>query len=180
MQRPQGVESGGAILATILLFSRISFALPQRQLWKAPLPYSAPAFLPTGQNAKEQQQRKDLSFLSTSSSGSNNPWVLKSSPDLMTKEAQNVRNLEPQRDSALEEPWVHESGLEYRDRFTIEAARSVARFARTNQYLGSFKTRRGEMLMEYFYPLKRFRASEHNSQFYLSPSHTCPAGAKSA
>ena len=115
MQRPQGVESGGAILATILLFSRISFALPQRQLWKAPLPYSAPAFLPSGQNAKEQQQRKDLSFLSTSSSGSNNPWVLKSSPDLMTKEAQNVRNRESWRDSALEEPWVHESGLEYRD-----------------------------------------------------------------
>ena len=38
-------------------------------------------------------------------------------------------------------------GLEYRDVATIEAARSVARFAWANQYLGSFKTRQGTMMM---------------------------------
>ena len=58
------------------------------------------------------------------------------------------KNLEPWRGSGLsDDPWVHDSGLEYRDVATIEAARSVARFAHTNQYLGSFKTRRGEIMI---------------------------------
>ena len=79
--------------------------------------------------------------------------MLKSSPeyrDVTTTEAKNVKNVEPWRDSGLGEPWVHESGLEYRDVATIEAARSVARFARNNQYLGSFKTRQGEIMIRYF------------------------------
>ena len=45
-------------------------------------------------------------------------------------------------------PWLLASGLEYRDRATIEAAQSVARFARTNQYLGSFKTTQGELAIK--------------------------------
>ena len=61
-----------------------------------------------------------------------------------------MENVEPWRDSGLGEAWVHKSGLEYRDITTIEAARSVARFAQNNQYLGSFKTRQGEvMIWEY-------------------------------
>ena len=120
MQRLQRRESGRAILATsILLFSRIPFVLPQHQLWRAPFEH--------------------LSLPSSASSESNNRWVLKSSPP--TK-----RN--PWRDSGSpNDPWVHESGLEYRDVATIEAARSVARFAKTNQYLGSFKTRRGQVYL---------------------------------
>ena len=142
MQRPQRHGSGRALLATILLFSRLCFTLPQGKLWRAPLPYSAPRLLPTDQNPKDQQQRKDLSLPSISFSGANNPWVLKSTTD--------SKNVEPWRDSGLGEPWVHESGLEYRDVATIEAARSVARFARNNQYLGSFKTRQGEIMIRYF------------------------------
>ena len=57
-----------------------------------------------------------------------------------------MENVEPWRDSGLGEAWVHKSGLEYRDVATIEAARSVARFAQNNQYLGSFKTRQGEVM----------------------------------
>ena len=151
MQRLRRLESGRAILATsILLFSRICFVLPQRQLWKAPLPYSAPRILSTDQNPKDQQQRRELSLPSSSSPGSNNPWVLKSRPEyrvVSTLEAK--KNPEPWRGSGLsDDPWVHESGLEYRDVATIEAARSVARFAHTNQYLGSFKTRRGEIFLQ--------------------------------
>ena len=147
MQRLRRFESGRAVLATsILLFSRICFVLPQRQLWKAPLPYSGPRFRPTDQNPK------DLSLPSSTSSGSNNPWVIKSRPEyLEVTTLQAKKNLEPWRGSGLaDDPWVHESGLEYRDVATIEAARSVARFARTNQYLESFKPRRGEIMIKYF------------------------------
>ena len=78
--------------------------------------------------------------------------MIKSRPEyLEVPTLQAKKNLEPWRGSGLaDDPWVHESGLEYRDVATIEAARSVARFARTNQYLGSFKTRRGEIMIKYF------------------------------
>ena len=170
MQRLRRLESGRAILATsILLFSRICFVLPQRQLWKAPLPYKAPRILSTDQNAKDQHQRRELSMPSSSSSGSNNPWVLKSRPEyrvVSTLEAK--KNLEPWRGSGLsDDPWVHESGLEYRDVATIEAARSVARFAHTNQYLGSFKTRKGEIIIKYF-----FKSCSGNGNI-IHNSHTC-------
>ena len=170
MQRLRRLESGRAILATsILLFSRICFVLPQRQLWKAPLPYSAPRILPTDQNAKDQQQRRELSLPSSSSSGSNNPWVLKSRPEYrVVSTLQAKKNLEPWRGSGLsDDPWVHDSGLEYRDVATIEAARSVARFAHTNQYLGSFKTRQGEIMIKYF-----FKSWSGNGNI-IHNSHTC-------
>ena len=142
MQRLRRLESVPVKLATsFLLLSRICLVLPQSQLWRTPLPYSAPRYLSIDQNPKDMQ----LSSPTLSSSGSNNPWVLK--PSSPTTE----KNPKPWRGSGLaNDPWVHESGLEYRDVATIEAARSVARFARTNQYLGSFKTRQGEIIMKYF------------------------------
>ena len=115
------LEPGGKLVNPLLLLfltTSLALALPQGQLWTSPLPHS-PSYL---RSSAPQQN-----------------WTT------TPTEVPSVVNSPKVWDSqGLKAPWVHESGLEYRDVATIEAARSVARFAHNNQYLGSFKTRRGE------------------------------------
>ena len=115
------LEPGGKLVNPLLLFffsTSLALALPQGQLWMSPLPHS-----PSSPRSSVPQKS----------------WTTTAT------KVPNVVNSPKVWDSpGLEAPWMHKSGVEYRDIATIEAARSVARFAHNNQYLGSFKTRRGE------------------------------------
>ena len=115
------LEPGGKLVNPLLLLfctTSLALALPQVQLWTSPLPHS-----PSSPRSSAPHQN----------------WTT------TPREVPSVVNSPRVWDSqGLEAPWMHKSGLDYRDMATIEAARSVARFAHNNQYLGSFKTRRGE------------------------------------
>ena len=117
MRRTEKLDPGGKIVLLIFTTS-LALALPQGQLWTSPLPHS-----PSSPRSSAPQQN----------------W-----PTTPTEVPSVVNSPKVWDSQGLEAPWMHESGVEYRDVATIEAARSVARFAYNNQYLGSFKTRRGE------------------------------------
>ena len=122
MRRTHKLEPGGKIVLLIFTTS-LALALPQGQLWTSPLPHS-----PSSPRSSAPHQN----------------WTT------TPREVPSVVNSPRVWDSqGLEAPWMHKSGLDYRDMATIEAARSVARFAHNNQYLGSFKTRRGEPKINY-------------------------------